>query len=525
MKLIFFVNKFKDNWKSGIAVSLISLPLAVTLAVASHATPVQGVITAIWAGFIASLFGGSNYNIIGPTGALSGLLASYAIIHGVQVLPMLALLSGLFLFVAYLFNLERYLFFIPSSTIAGFVLGVACIIIFNQLNFALGISHIPVHETFIANVIESCKHMGSAAPAAIILFIITLSLLCMLARLLPHIPGAIIISPFAIGLGYVVSTKNTGLSLTTLQAKFSNLHPHLNLPITPNFSASLILPALTIAIISILETLISARIADNMTKTKHSQSKEMLGLSLANIASGLAGGIPATAALARTTLNIKSGCTHKISATISSFAIILISFMFLGYFTYMPLPVIAAILTLVGIHMVEFKQFQQLFAHDKKQFFIAMLVAAVTVLEDPIIGIIFGAISSMILFMINHAHGQFEINRANIMQETISPSADPDTVVYSIKGSFAYINAQSHVHQIEKQVAQHKHVVLDLSSVCFIDQDGLEACEEIIDLLKREKKSVHIIEARETVVKTMVASRSFNELIIKNTHNKYKAEL
>lgn len=513
----FLISKIAANWKAGLAVSLISLPLAVTLAVASHATPVQGVITAVWAGLVASLCGGSNYNIIGPTGALSGLLASYAIMHGNHVLPLLAILSGIFLFIAYWFNLEQYLFFIPSSTIHGFVFGVACIIICNQINFALGLPLTSSHETFMANVIESCKHMASACPASVIIFIISLILLFILARLLPHIPGAIILSPFAIALGYVVSTKNIGFSVATLQSKFSNLHPHLVIPFSVRCSYSLIIPALTIAIISVLETLISARIADGITKTKHNKNKEMLGLSLANIASGLAGGMPATAALARTTLNIKSGCTHKMSAGISSIAIVIISFMFLEYFKFMPLPVIAAILTVVGIRMIEFKHFKKMFILDKTQFSIAMLVAAVTVLKDPIVGIIFGAITSMVLFMKNHAHGQFEINHQNILAHPPLPPIEPDTLIYSIKGSLAYINAQSHIHQLEKQVAQHKNIVLDLRSVYFIDQDGLEACEEIVDLLKREKKSIHIIGAHELIVKTMISSKSLNELIAKNS--------
>lgn len=521
MKCVFLINKLKDNWKSGLAVSLISLPLAVTLAVASHATPVQGVITAVWAGLVASLCGGSNYNIIGPTGALSGLLASYALMHGSHILPMLAIVSGIFLFIAYFFNLERYLYFIPSSTIHGFVFGVACIIMFNQINFALGLTNIKLHESFVANVAESLRHLSDTVPAAVILFIITLAVLFLLARLLPHIPGAIMISPIAIGLGYVVSTKNIGFSIATLQSKFSSLHPQLFVPFRFQLSFSLILPALTIAVIAVLETLISARIADGMTKTKHDKSKEMLGLSLANIVSGLAGGIPATAALARTTLNIKSGCTHKASAGISSIAIIAISFLFLGYFKYMPLPVIAAILTVVGIRMIEFRHFKKMFTLDKTQFVIAMLVATVTVVEDPIVGIIVGAITSMILFMKSHAHGQFEINRNSVAQAPMLPPAfphlEPDTLVYSIKGSLAYINAQSHVHQVEQQVTKHKNFVLDLRSVYFIDQDGLEACEEIVDLLKREKKSVHIIGADELIVKTIIASKSLNELISKKT--------
>jgi SulP family sulfate permease len=216
MRNFFLIKKIKENWKSGLTVSLISLPLAVTLAVASHATPVQGVITAIWAGFVSALFGGSHYNIIGPTGALSGLLASYAIIHGQQVLPTLAIMSGIMIFVAYFFKLEKYLVFIPSCTIHGFVLGIAFIIMFNQLNFALGLLQVPLHENFTQNMIETCKHLPEFSLVAVIIFACSLSVLFALTKLLPTIPGAIVISPFGILLGYASSRHLISLNLQTL---------------------------------------------------------------------------------------------------------------------------------------------------------------------------------------------------------------------------------------------------------------------------------------------------------------------
>ena len=124
MKSVSFLAKLQANWQSGVAVSLVSIPLAVSLAVASHANPIVGIITAIWAGIVASIFGGSNYNIIGPTGALSGILATYAISCGEGALSTLAILAGIFIFIAYLFKLERYLIFFPASTIHGLFLAL-----------------------------------------------------------------------------------------------------------------------------------------------------------------------------------------------------------------------------------------------------------------------------------------------------------------------------------------------------------------------------------------------------------------
>ena len=500
MRTLFFIKKIKENWKSGLTVSFISLPLAVTLAVASHATPVQGVITAIWAGLVSAIIGGSNYNIIGPTGALSGLLSSYTIIHGQHILPTLAIMSGIFIFIAYLLTLEKYLVFVPSCTIHGFVLGVALIIIFNQLNFALGLLRIPLHESFLKNLIETGKHIPELSLASLILFICSLSILYALTKIIPTIPGAIIISPFGIMFGYLSSQNIIALHLNTLETKFANLHARILIPGTYTYSAKLVIPAVTISIISILETMISARIADGMTKTKHNKNKEMLGLSLANIACGIAGGIPATAALARTTLNIRSGATHKMSSGISSIFVIFISMMLLNYFKYMPLAIVAAILTMVGFNMIEVHHFKRMFKTDRTNFIIALLVATVTVLEDPIIGILLGATISMLIFMKKLSTGQYELNRTKLPSH-LPAHVQADTFIYSIKGELAYINAQSHVARFEKQIPHHKNIIIDLREISFIDQDGIEACEEIVDILHHEKKSVRIIGAQALTTK------------------------
>jgi SulP family sulfate permease len=526
----FFLKNLKDNWKSGFAVSLVSIPLAVSLAVASHATPIMGVITAIWAGLIASIFGGSNYNIIGPTGALSGILATYAIANGTGVLPTLAIMSGLIIFAAYIFKLEKYLAFVPSSTIHGFVLGVAFIIILNQINFAIGLSNLPVHESFVQNILESIRHISAGSSATFLLFLIFSIMLFVLIRIAPNIPGAIIVSPIGILIGYLSTQKIIPVELQTLQTKFANLQPKLFELTNFVFSPKLIIPAMTVALISMLETMISARIADGMTKTKHNKNKELLGLGLANIACGLTGGIPATAALARTTLNIKSGCTSKISSGINSVFIILISFMFLKYFKFMPLAVVAAILTVVGIKMIETEHFVKMFKIDKTNFILALVVAFITVLEDPIIGILLGASISMLIFMQKLSKGQYELtehpqvaiqiqqpttqNTPNQTSTTPNAINTPvhDTLVYAINGEFAYINAQAHVTRFEKQMPVHKNIIINLKALHFMDQDGVDAFEEILELLHNNKKTVAVVVTNQMISKMLEESTKFNLL-------------
>lgn len=492
VRMKYFIDNVKSNWKSGITVSLISLPLAVMLAVASGATPVQGVITALWAGLVAAIVGGSNYNIIGPTGALSGLLASYALLYGAQVLPTLAIMSGLLLFGAYWFKLERYLVFIPSNTVTGFVLGVALIIIFNQTNFACGINPGIVHESFIANLIESFKNIALLNWVSVTVCAASIGLFWVCLKLFSGIPPALIISPIGIVFGYACHNGYVPLHIDILESKFASLSPVLWNPVQLVLIPQLIVPAFAIALIALIETMVSARIADQMTQTKHDGPQEVMGLSLANIASGFAGGIPATAALARTSLNIKSGCTHKMSSAICSISTGVISLVLLGFFRYMPLAIIAALLIIVGFNMIEIEHFKKIFAASKSQFAIALGVAFITVVFDPIVGILVGASVSMLAMM--HAMTEAHVVvKSPIALTDHEELLDADTLVYEIRGHLAYINAQAHMARFEKDMPRHKNIVIDMRSVCFIDADGIQVCHDIVALLKKHDKSVKVL--------------------------------
>lgn len=513
----FFLQKIKENYKSGFNVALISIPLAVSLAVASNSTPIVGIITAIWAGLIASFLGGSNYNIIGPTGALSGILAGYAIMYGPGALSIMAIIAGLFILLAYFLKLEEYIVFFPSSSIHGFTLGICFIIALNQINYALGLKNIPVHEKFILNVIESFKNINNIDIFTFIIFIIFFSLLFLLTKLIPKIPAMILLSPVAIFIGYLSSRNFLFFNVQTLETRFGNISAQLFLPIKFVFSSKMILASVAIAIIAIIETMISARIADGLTRTKHDKRKEMLGLGLANIGSGLFGGIPATAALARTATNIKSGATNKMSATISSILILIISIFFLSYFKYMPLAAIAAMLVYISIKMIEKENFIRMFKIDKKNFYLSMLVAIITVYEDPIVGILFGATIAMLYLMKSLSQGHFDLETraikvGNLEQVSSIDQHEADTLVYSIKGKLAYINSYSHITRFESKPIEYTNVLIDLEDLFFIDLDGIEALEEIIYILKKQNKIVLISGVRPFVEQMLNSTESFKKL-------------
>lgn len=506
----------RRNWKSGLTVALVSIPLSVSLAVASQATPTVGIITAIWAGIIAAIFGGSHYNVVGPTGALSGLLAAQALTNGPGCLPMLAILSGAFILCAYYFRLERYLIFIPASVLHGFIIGVAAIIILNQFDFAFGIPAHARHEHLMGNLWESLQLIGSSSGAALAIFGLFLAALFAIARFVPSLPPVIAVTPFGILLGYAASTGVLPWVVQTLGDKFTDIQPRLFLFPSFSFSLSYMIPALAIAVVALLETMLSAKVADVMTQTKHNASREVFGLGLANVVTGLVGGIPATAALARTSLNIKSGCTNRMSAVLSSLGVVAISFLLLSTFRFIPLAVISAILVFVAVRMVEAEHIIAMFRLDKRSFWVAVLVAVVTVYEDPIVGILLGAVIAMILFMDKLSQGAYEILSPEAITQSggrePSPEREPDVLIYAIKGPLAYINGQSHVTFFEEKLTPYRAVILKLNDLSYIDLDGTQALSEMIDLAQRQQKPIFVVGIQEAFVKMVHESKKIEEL-------------
>lgn len=512
------VHAIKKNWKAGLTVALVSIPLSISLAIASQTTPIVGIITAIWAGLTASILGGSNFNIIGPTGALSGILATFALSHGAQYLPMLAIMAGIFILIAYWFTLERYLIFIPASTIHGFTLGVACIIALSQLNFALGISGLPRHEHFINNVIESFRHSPALSWPTFLIFLASLIFLVLIRKWIPTIPGAIILAPIGIGIGYCSTTHLIPYSFETLETKFGSIAPQLLALPALTINVSLISTAAMVALIAILETMISARIADGMTKTKHNKRKELCGLGIANVVSGLCGGMPATAALARTALNVKSGASSKMAATIASLCIACISLLFLCFFQYLPLALVAALLVDTAARMIEREHFITMYSFDKINFIIALLVAFITVYADPIMGIIFGVACALLIFMEQLSHGHYEITvhePAKITDESMNgeeSSINQDTFIYAFKGQLAYINGQAHLARFENQSIPYKNIILNFKDTYFIDLDGIDTLDEIIVLLTAQKKKVFITNLNPFIKKMVMTRHTIKKL-------------
>ncbi|OGH58972.1 MAG: hypothetical protein A2725_04480 [Candidatus Magasanikbacteria bacterium RIFCSPHIGHO2_01_FULL_33_34] len=493
--------KIQENWKSGITVSMISVPLALALAITSGATPTQGIITAFWAGLLGAIFGGSHFNVIGPTGALAGILISYSLSHGYETLPLIAILSGIIIMFAYFFHLDKYIIFIPKSVVHGFTLGVAMIIGVGQLDNILGINDIEKSEHFIVNIINILQNIEKAHYGIFVLFIISTVFIIIWNKKFPKIPGGAIIVFFSIVIMMLLPAMGYTPSLVTLADKYPNIQATLFENTLFHFNWSIIaskevwILAITTSIIAILETLLSGQIADNLSGTKFNRRKEMLGLSIANIGSGIMGGIPATAALARTALNIKSGANHKTSAIINALFIAIITFFILGYFKLLPMVIIASMLVVVAIGMVEKRHFIHLIENEKIAFFLSILVAILVVVEDPIFGILVGTVIALLIFINKLAYGQTEVLlwKNGKMTEVLLKNdflkkevIDSDIVVYKISGSLTYVNMPAHLEAVQK-IQNNNYVIISLRHSFYADIDGIDYLSEIVELLKKNK--------------------------------------
>jgi SulP family sulfate permease len=501
------LEQIRANLLSGITVGLVSVPICISLAVASGATPVMGIITAVWAGFVASLAGDSNFNITGPTGALAGLLSAYAMHFGIDSLPMLAILSGIIIYGCYQLRLERYLMFIPSSALHGFILGIAGMIIINQMESALGLIGPIKAPNLVAKAIAIWHLVPTTHLPALGLFIAFFAGLMFFAFKFPRLPGSIVLAPIGILIGYCSTIGLLPWSLQTLSTKYGEINATVfQLPVF-QFRFAYLIPAFCIAVISILETLVSARIADGMTKTKHDKRQEMLGLSLSNIITGFAGGIPATASLARTALNIRSGCSSKFSGAIASFCVGLISCLVLPCFSFLPLTVTAAILMFVSFRMLQMEHFTHLYKHDKKHFALSLIVAFVTVYDDPVVGILLGAVMAMLILMEKFSQGDHEI-----MLQSLQEQSKKDTLIYSIKGPLAYINARAHRKHLETIPATITNVMIDIHDMNFIDADGAEALVEIIQSLQMKNITTVLVDPSPRIVHFLEDSHTYKAM-------------
>jgi sulfate permease, SulP family len=524
------------NWKSALTVAFISVPLSIALSIASGAGPLPGLIAGIWGTLIGSFLIGSDYNILGAAGALTTVLFAATLTAplglGASVLPLLALFTGAIVALVWFLKLDRFLYYIPSSVMYGFAAGVAILIAASQLFDATGLSKLSRTGHFLGDIEKFAANTALVHTPSLIVFGAFLAGILIWKRHIKKIPAVIPAAVVGIIFGYLEATYFP-LEIFSLQDKFGTIAATLMLPVawdslrvilTDHAALKTILGVSgLIALIAVLETLITAKLGDKLTKTESSSSRELFGLALSNIGSGIMGGLPTTGVFIRTGANIKAGATHRTSGILAAIFTALIALLVLPFFSFIPMAVIAAILVNTALGLLEVDKFQEYWHHEKESFGLAVLVALVTIFHDAGLAVGVGAIVALFLFASKVAHGRFDViwnytdgSTEEVRSEKIlSIPTDKKIafVSYSIAGNIGYIDASRHYANL-KRIAQTDvpAVIIRFKNLFSIDFEGVEALVDAVQELERKNVTVLISSASPHITEDLTAFPAFKQL-------------
>ncbi len=506
-----FIQSLLPNIKAWLTVSLISIPLSISLAVASGATPLQWILTAIWACIVAWFAWSSNYNIFWPAGALTALLlVYYSAMQDVWYFPLLALVVAARSFIIWLLRLTKYVTLIPATALHGFIAWVSLTIAFGQLNAVLWLIDIPKHESVIQNFIETFHHIWSANMMSVLVFSVWFVLLQICKRLIPSVPAPIPIALLWMLFWRWMQSGFLSFDIQLLVDKFPNLIfqladfswislvSHKFTLSSLDFWQTTIISGFFISVISILETMISAKIAWKMTQTKFDQSRETFGTAMANLFSWIFGGLPTTAVLIRTALNVKSWANSYMSAIFAWLFVLLISWLWFTYFTYIPMAVIAAILVNIAFWLLDFKYYREIYEFDRYDAIILLIVALVTFLSDPVYGVLTWVSLSLLRYL-KHSTEQSpyvtvfrwgKFIKKTKLSKYLPDQKDNDILVIKFSGEISFLSVSLIQESIEKIIITPQ-IIFAFSNVARMDLDGVETLEHLLHHLDREKVEYH----------------------------------
>lgn len=383
---------------AGLTVAIVALPLAMALAIASNASPEKGLITAIIAGFIISFLGGSRVQIGGPTGAFVVVIYNVIAQYGYDGLVMATFMAGIILVIAGYAQLGKALKFIPHSVITGFTAGIAVIIASSQVKDFLGLKIEKVPSDFIPKWSAYFESLNTLSIATVLIGIGALFTIILLRRFSPKLPGYLIAVAVS---AIIVAIFN--IPVDTIGSRFPNISSTLPIPELPSWDLTkikdVIPSAFTIAFLAGIEALLSAVVADGMTGYKHRSNQELVGQGVANIASALFGGLPATGAIARTATNIKAGAKTPMAGIFHAVFLLLFMLFATDVIAYIPLAALAAILFIVAWGMSEVGQFIHIFRLSASDRSVMVLTFLLTVLVDLTVAIGVGVTLASLLFM------------------------------------------------------------------------------------------------------------------------------
>lgn len=481
------LKQFQGDLLGGLTVGVVAIPLAIALAIASGVKPEQGLYTAIFAGLTIAILGGTRTQISGPTGAFIVIVYGIVQKYGYEGLAVATLIAGFMLVIMGLMRMGAFLKFIPYPVTVGFTSGIALIIFSSQVSDFLGLKIEKVPADFIAKWIEYGKNISTLNWYSVAVGVGSLLVLIGWSKITHKIPGqliAIILATFVV--------QYFQLPVETIATRFGGVPSSLPSPHLPTISFELIQqmfsPALTIAILCALESLLSAVVADGMMGTRHRSNMELIAQGAGNVVSVIFGGIPATGAIARTATNIKSGAKTPVSAIIHCVFLLLV-LLFVGrWAALIPMTTLAAVLIVVAYNMSEWREFAHLFNSPRGDIAVLLITFLLTVFIELTVAIQVGVLLAGFLFlqkMSNETH--VDLITENLKETDESEIRDisnlniPNGVeVFEIYGSLFFGAVSQFKDSIRIVADKPKVLILRMRNVLTIDASGIHILEELI---------------------------------------------
>ncbi|MBK6947320.1 MAG: STAS domain-containing protein [Haliscomenobacter sp.] len=501
---------FKDI-SSGVIVGIVALPLAIAFAIASGVSPEKGLVTAVVGGFLISALGGSKVQIGGPTGAFIVIVYGIVQQYGFNGLVISTFLAGFIIILLGLARLGNLLKFIPHSLIVGFTSGIAIIIFTSQIKDFLGLQTGALPAGFLDKWKTFFQNIQSVNFYAVGVALVTILVTQYTKKITTRVPG-----PFLAILVGTLGVLVFQLPVETISSKFGQISGAIPAPKLPKVDFEtiqhLIEPAFAIALLGAIESLLSAAVADGMIGGRHRSNMELVAQGIANIASALFGGIPATGAIARTATNVKNGGRTPIAGITHAVTLLLIMLVFAPYAKLIPLSCLAGILIVVAYNMGEWHSFGSVLRSNRYDALILLTTFFLTVFFDLVIAIEIGVVLSSFVFMKRMSDiAQFNIleDSGEQAQSEESPALPPGVLIYEINSPLFFGVAQRFQETLSEINVKPKKIIIRMRFVPFIDATGIYRLKELIHSYQNRNIDVVISEPGKEVLRTILS----NEII------------
>ena len=481
-----------ESWRgdvvAGLTVGVVALPLALAFGVTAGLGAEAGLVTAIVAGLVAAVFGGSNVQVSGPTGAMTVVLVPIVVRHGVDAVLLVGLLAGVAMVLAGVFGFGRYLAYIPWPVIEGFTLGIAVIIFLQQVPSGLGVSK-PDGENTALVALRSVGDAirGEGAVWAIALVAIVVLVMVVVPRLHRGLPPSLLAVVVATLVAHFGGADIPIIGELPSSLPFPSI-PHVEVALVSDLFGAI----LAVAALGALESLLSAKVADGMAGVgRHDPNRELVGQGLANMASPLFGGMPATGAIARTAVNVKAGARTRVAAIVHALVLIGVVFAGAGLVKQIPLAALAGVLMVTAVRMVEVHNIRSIVRATRSDAAILTITAVVTIGFDLILAVEVGMAAAAVLAL-------RQLARTSVPVAEPLPLLDRDTasalradhiVAYRLDGALFFGAVQRFLHVLAN-VDDVRVVILRLPELQILDATGAQALGEIIDELEDRKITV-----------------------------------